>query len=304
MYKFYLSYWSGGYTTRYNRSQKPSSFLIDMTKLCTFLLKKHYGRVTLITDNYGKEFLKDCYFDEIRTDLNDLDDLLGDKITYNWALGKLYAYKKLAEQNEPFLHVDYDVFMFKPLPEYTHNQQILVQSDERVPCFRSAEHFLNDYGLNLFEEYVEHRHEFPKPIFDGELAGYNVGIFGGTNCKFIKQYAEKAINFTLDPKTHRLYRALRQNNEAAPALVTEQYYLAILAKKYNVPVSCLLPGPTLPECDEQATKLGYVHLCEKKQKPETRDLVRKLLKDAETIVNNKKEHHVKNLQTKFYGNFT
>jgi protein involved in ribonucleotide reduction len=296
MYKFYLSYWSGGYTTGYNKLKKPSPFLIDMVKLCSFLIRKHYGSpLVLLTDSYSKDLFKDCYhIDEIRTSLDELNEDLGDKITYNWAIGKLYAYKQIAEKNEPFLHVDYDVFLFKPLPDFILNKDLVVQNMEDYIFFGSKKTFLQSYNVYLFDEYVKNRHEFPHRLLNRNIFPYNVGIFGGTNCGFISQYANKAIEFTLDPQNNELCRALYQFNRSSPATFIEQYYLSVLAQKYNVPVFCLLEG-TGEDCDKQALKYGYTHLTLAKSESKVQDKVKELVKEIEILINQEKEHRAKNL---------
>jgi len=296
MYKFYLSYWSGGYTTGYDRLKKPSTFVIDMVKLSSFLIKKHYGSPPiLLTDSYSKDLFKDCYhIDEIRTSLDELNEDLGDRVTYNWAIGKLYAYKQIAQKNEPFLHVDYDVFLFKPLPDFILNKDVVVQNMEDYIFFGSKKKFLQAYNVYRFDEYVQNRHEFPYRLLDSNTFPYNVGIFGGTNCAFISQYANKAIKFTLDPKNNALCRALHQINPSSPATFIEQYYLSFLAKKYNVPVSCLLNG-NAEECDEQALKYGYTHLTLAKSELKVQTKVKELVKEIEILINQEKEHRAKNL---------
>lgn len=68
--------------------------------------KEIYNEIELVTDINGKHLLYDILelpYTNVVTKLDDLND-------YNhnlWALGKLYAYKL---QQEPFIHVDSDVF--------------------------------------------------------------------------------------------------------------------------------------------------------------------------------------------------
>lgn len=299
MYKFYLSYWSGGYVTQFNKSKKPSQLLFLMNKLCAYLIKKHYGRVILLTDDYGKQYLENCGFDSIETEtLNQLNDDLSDDFTQNWAIGKLYVYRELAKRNEPFLHVDYDVFLFNPLPEYALNQQVLVQSKEDSHFFSGLSNAKTNYGLDIFEQYVEHRHEFPK-IIDDSFCSYNVGVFGGTNLKFIESYANKAIKFTFDKKTKKLYRALFQRNKALPATFTEQYYLGVLAKKYNVPVTSLVPGQNLSEISKNATAMGFVHLCEQKHDPATKQRIKQMCEEIDILNERKKQKNAKVFQNEW-----
>src|SRR6266511_4158572 len=46
-----------------------------------------------------------------------------------WALPKIYTYSL---QNEPFLHIDGDVFLFKKLPESLLNSELIAQNKEEA----------------------------------------------------------------------------------------------------------------------------------------------------------------------------
>lgn len=69
--------------------------------------RKHYPDTWLYTDDAGARLLVDKLqlpFAHVCTDLNALDGYAPGW----WALSKLYAYR---QQTEPFVHLDYDVFL-------------------------------------------------------------------------------------------------------------------------------------------------------------------------------------------------
>ena len=257
MHKFYLSYWSGGYR------KTPDDFLIDMHKLCALFLNKHYGECYLITDSVSKDKFKNLPFKEITTELDEIKNVN----TENWALGKLLTYKILAERKIPFFHIDYDVFLLKKLPEHFLESDVLVQSIEKD--------VYGVYALDVIEKDIPTEYEF-NPNKD-DIA-YNVGIFGGTNLSFIKEYAEQGIRLTLDPRMTDLF--LKQstatkwdvNNPSpgfGPACTCEQYFLKVMSENKNVPITCLLPGSNHDKIvrERYSNEIGYVHLMSGKSKP-------------------------------------
>jgi len=71
----------------------------------------------MLVDGIGLEF------DRVSTSLNALD-------AHDpgwWALGKLYTYRA---QREPFVHLDNDVFLWRPLPERLASAPLLAQNPE------------------------------------------------------------------------------------------------------------------------------------------------------------------------------
>src|ERR1017187_9186373 len=75
--------------------------------------KCHLPETALYTDQVGADLLVDklgLKFAEVSTVL----DVLADEDPRWWALGKLRTY---ALQTTPFVHIDSDVFLWKPLPD-------------------------------------------------------------------------------------------------------------------------------------------------------------------------------------------
>src|SRR5690606_6540607 len=71
-------------------------------------LKKYYDEVELYTDDYGKKLLIDKLklpYNRVVLALNDLDSY----DTFLWTIGKIYTYML---QQDPFIHVDSDIFIW------------------------------------------------------------------------------------------------------------------------------------------------------------------------------------------------
>lgn len=247
--KIYMSYWCGGY------QKTPSELVLNMHKLAANYAVKHYGEVTLITDSKSKELFEteDSPFTSITTDLDVFDGLKNK----NWAIGKLYAYNMLAKRKEPFLHIDYDVFLLNPIRADYEESKVLVQSTET--------NVLKKYGLKQFYDNIgENTAGFTEPQEEDEA--YNMGIFGGIEYDFIEEYSQNSIDFCLNPKNEKTLDIMYKHQTWAPACISEQYYLWAFAKKCGIEVSQYLS----PGCDRtiegqmlmeiEAGKKGYVHL--------------------------------------------
>lgn len=244
----YLSYWSAGYRG------KPSDYLIDLHKVSAFLCKKHYGEVHLITDAHGAEELsKIKEFDSIEV----LDKLTDIPIEYGktWSLGKLVTYQHLAEKGKPFIHVDYDVFLFKRLPEDLENSACFAQNIEW-----GAYSF---YGVHKFKAAVKEQNIYAKNCF-ADYA-YNMGIFGGNDLDFLKEYAKSSVEMVLKEQDKPFWtREFKPEVDQMweNATTAEQWYLACCAMFFNKKIHCLFDRVDQYNCplEEDAKKLSYTHL--------------------------------------------
>ena len=97
------------------------SWVLSVDKAC-----EHYSPSALYTDSAGAGLLVDrigLCFDELHVVFDRLE-------AYDpgwWAAGKLCAYR---EQTEPFVHIDNDVFLWKPLPEVVTSAPVFAQNPE------------------------------------------------------------------------------------------------------------------------------------------------------------------------------
>ena len=239
--KFYMSYWSRGYRQSNNMI---SSHTLDMHKLSVFLIKKHYGECHMITDSVCKDYFTNIGFDSISTEL----DCISHIKTHNWALGKLFAYKILSEQNIEFAHIDYDVFLWKPFPEH------LLKSEVFVQCVEPDS--FDTYKLDIFNKCFANKHHIGN--ISKKDTAYNMGIFGGINIQFINEYANSAIQLTLDNK--ECFDEMATYSGYNVACLCEQYYLKVMSDKFGAKVKCLIEGMDPYKVEHEANLLGYTHL--------------------------------------------
>lgn len=239
--KPYLSYWGGGY------QKEPSEYVIDLHKLSTFLCKGHYGEVHLLTDSKSEKFFTNLNFDTI-TVLDQLDNI---PVDYQkvWSLGKLHCFNYLAKKNIQFLHVDYDVFLFKKLPEFINSANMFVQSMEKLFLY-PVEKMLRKCDFKNFSQK------------DMPAYAYNMGIFGGRDSEFIKGYTSSSIKFVLNDK-NKFFWLGYQDFSAHTAMLAEQWYLSCYAKKHQKKITPLfkrIDENTNQPFEEDCVKYGYTHL--------------------------------------------
>lgn len=249
-----MSYWSNGYYGA------PDEYMLDIHRLSVHLVNKHYGECHLITDSNSKKYFSELPFASISTEL---DSVAIQK--NNWALGKLHAYKFLSENNIPFCHIDYDVFLWKSLPEKFLQSEVFCQHKEERVYDLYTFYMMNQYKINThLIDKIPDRHE--------KTVAYNVGIFGGNNLEFIHKYSSSAIDFAIDKQNQECYDAISKLQGQAIPCITEQYYLYICSQKFNQNVQFLLNGK-MQEYESEASKLGYTHLIGYKNHPITKEAI-------------------------------
>ena len=235
--KIYLSHWTKG------KFKKGDEYTYKLFKLSSFFAKKSYGEVHLITDSDGAEELKDLRFDSIDLSLNALPD----DLRIAWSLGKIMAYKVIAEKGEPFLHIDNDIFLFKRLDSYFEDSEVLTQHLEYDT------HFF--YSASQFIDPLVNKYFFAEKTISTSA---NMGIFGGINLDFIKFFAEESLKMTLDPLNKKAIQQTYFNKNFTAACMIEQYYMSLLADIKNVPVTYLFHQ--YENYNEKAIEFGYTHL--------------------------------------------
>src|SRR5258708_5051285 len=126
---------NGGFKNKYY-------FLLSAT-LSFFSFKKNVpnAKFKLVTDDIGASMLIDelgLPYDEVDLKLNDVkaeSDI--------WSVGKLHAF----QQNEPFLHVDFDAYLFKPISKEILNGKIVVCNSEEN--YRIYNNILSEFKIGM-----------------------------------------------------------------------------------------------------------------------------------------------------------
>ena len=223
--------------------------------------RRHYPDTCLITDTPGAAWLVDqlgLRFAEVRVDLDDLTEQQSDW----WAMGKLCAY---AQQTTPFVHIDSDVYLWKPLPERLEQAALFAQNPEWHTSGRSFyrpewfEHWVGSRGGWLPEELTHYVHP------QGVLRAENCGILGGTRVDFITHYARQALDIIRHPSNRPLWPALEHKD--AHFVLIEQYFMAACVEFYRDRPGSELAGvaidylfPSQQAALRDAEQAGFTHL--------------------------------------------
>lgn len=148
-------------------------------------LRKYYDDVVLVTDKVGYDIL----VKRLHLPYTDTIVCLDELAKYNsnlWALAKIKAYSIF---DEPFIHVDGDVFVWDKFDDCLENHDLIVQNTETT----------TDYYRTMWNELRPFIDILPKAMakFDRNLShkAYNMGIFGGNDTSFIKDYCKQAFDF-------------------------------------------------------------------------------------------------------------
>ena len=113
--------------------------------LSCLLAKTYYGRVEFVTDELGYDLSSILKLPFTKTDVLSFKHV-DDKF---WAYGKLKAYEL---QEEPFLHIDNDVFLFRRFPKIIHQAPVVAEMLETNNIhYKNGEKIITDfYFINFF----------------------------------------------------------------------------------------------------------------------------------------------------------
>jgi hypothetical protein len=147
-------------------------------------LAKFY-EVELYTDQKGYEIL----INQLQLPYHKVHVVLDELNHYHkslWAMPKIKTYSL---QNEPFLHVDGDVFIWKAFSDELLSGDFISQNLEITTEY--YEEMWNDIYPNLvyvpaeMQDYISNKNNY----------AYNMGIIGGRNYEFFKKYAATSSDF-------------------------------------------------------------------------------------------------------------
>ncbi|MBQ9706100.1 MAG: glycosyltransferase family 2 protein, partial [Paludibacteraceae bacterium] len=151
--------------------------------LSCLTLRRLYDRVELYTDRAGYQLL----IEELGLPYTDVHVELDRMNAYPsalWAIGKIYAYSM---QQEPFIHVDNDVFMWNRLPRFVEEASLLAQNNEVGIAFNDVH--IRDV-LSKADVLPRCMSRIPDTCEEA-----NAGIIGGSDTDFFGRYARQAFEF-------------------------------------------------------------------------------------------------------------
>ncbi|HEY1938453.1 MAG TPA: DUF6734 family protein [Candidatus Angelobacter sp.] len=212
------SFWSRPYETQKGRPwRKPLHFFLAWG-LSLSLARRHCPDTVLVTDESGKQLLIDALglqFASVSTELECLHQCDPEW----WALGKLIAY---SIQNGPFVHLDNDVFLWKPLPQellqapvFAQCPEYFLRNSDRSSRDIEAAFAASKSTLPVEWEWAASRNDF---FFREE----NCGIVGGCRVDFLRHYAQTAAHLVMQPQ----YAPAWSHLPAKSNMAVEQFFLS------------------------------------------------------------------------------
>lgn len=257
------SFWSKPYQTRKNTGWYSDLHHLLAWGLSLQTASRHYPETVLITDRAGKRLLVDqlgLRFVHVSTELERLAHVDAGW----WALGKLVAYSL---QDRPFVHIDTDVFLWKPL------SREIVQSPVFAQC---PEFHTNDSKASLGEierTFGEHGGKLP---IEWEWARSreatyfredNCGVLGGLDWQFLRYYSGVALDLVMNPRNSLAWARL--SDKTRHNFSVEQFFLSACIDFHRchptspyrgVKVKHVFPS-VASACDiNAAARAGFTHL--------------------------------------------
>lgn len=216
--------WS--FWTKPFRADRQSYWFSEKHHLLSWILsferaRLYYPETILITDDDGAGMLVDGLGLEFKTVSTELNALQLHNPEW-WVLGKLYAYRM---QTQPFVHIDSDVFLWKPLPDQIVSASVFAQNPEYFT-------FGDDHSCYKPEVYMSTLESvngwLPDELKWSVSTQYNeamcCGILGGQHVDLIRHYAYSAIKMLEHPNNQNAFSLLEQ--KPFHSIMVEQYFVA------------------------------------------------------------------------------
>lgn len=257
------SFWSKPYHT-----SRRSVWLSETHHLLAWVLsletaRQHFAETALVTDRLGAHLLIDelgLKFDQVSTDL----DALEHHDPLWWALGKLYTYRA---QTQPFVHLDSDVFLWKPLPQRLTSAPLCAQNPEYFAVGASYyQPAMVEATIHCVNGWLPEVWRWQRSIGILQTA-VCCGIFGGHAIDFIHDYADLAIQLVEHPTNQLAWSLLSPSTERN--ILVEQYLLgcwiefhrSLSSSRYKaIDIEYLFSSLDTAFTPEQAERAGYTHL--------------------------------------------
>lgn len=198
-------------------------------------LRQHYDKVELVTDRLGKIILIDKLglpYTSVSVELNKIDRY-DDKL---WALGKLHTY---GMQQEPFLHVDSDIFIFRPFGKDIAMAPLAAQNREMSePTYNAT--------FTDIEKYFLYVPSYLKEAAQQEyLPACNLGIIGGRDIPFLQQYVAESFRF-LHENLDIINYLSNVIDLSGLNIMLEQAVFYHLARQHGKEITYLFPDNNIP----------------------------------------------------------
>lgn len=206
-----------------NEERSPSGYnsfedMCACLSLASNVAKKHFKKMELITNSYAASIFIDKLqlpFTTVKTEFDNWKHLP----QIFWGFGKVKSYQM---QDEPFCHIDGDVFMWDKLPNDMLDAKLIFQSCETP--------FISGYGWYVpLLSLADRLPVYPQIIKDNPVKmAFNCGICGANDLEIIQDWYKASSHYVLGeqnwPIIQRSSMAIHQN------LLHEQYFISSICK--------------------------------------------------------------------------
>lgn len=225
--KVVQTFWTGNKSLLENSFGwiNPQSHLMSWALSC-LSLKEHYEDVILYTDSNGYKVFAELLQLPYKDVIVQYDNLSCPEP--HWAYPKVVTYSL---QQEPFIHVDGDVYLPDRLSSEVEKAGLIAQNIEIGSSY--YKNMMNDVlqkGI-LLPDYLK------EELDKDSIGSYNAGVLGGNDLDFIKEYCQTAFhiiesNHLNDVDNHQI----NINNN----ILFEQILFYAISKIHNKPVTTIL----------------------------------------------------------------
>ena len=172
-----------------------------------------------------------------------------------WALSKIHTYSL---QEQPFLHIDSDAFIFQPFNSNLLSGELIAQNVEVA-----TDYYYYPEQKNLMQHFTFFppcvKRDFESGI---PIQAVNAGILGGHNVSFFHDYAVSALEYV-----QKNVDELKYVNASFFNVFVEQHLFYALAKERHIPVNVLFESiindngyKNLGDFHEVPFDKSYLHL--------------------------------------------
>jgi hypothetical protein len=269
------SFWPAPYRACSGRTWREPRHHLLAWGLSLGLAREHFDETVLVTDREGKALLVDrlgLQFDHVVTEL---ERLRGVDEGW-WTLGKLAAY---SVQDRPFVHLDTDVFLWRPLPAGLQTAAVVAQCPEWHKYGSGSSE--PGFGLHCDPRAVAarfERHGLEVPVewqwavsrFGHDSDRYreeSCGILGGNRVDFLRYFANAALAMVMDPAHAAVWGEIPHKD--GYNMLVEQFFLAACVDYHRYAPESAFRGVTtryvFESVDEAmrpeaAARAGFSHL--------------------------------------------
>jgi hypothetical protein len=252
---------------------------------------KLYGEenLVLVTDSFGKELFVERLgfkYGHVSTMLDQLDDF---EFTDFYHYPKILAYEYM---QEPFLHIDMDLVMFKPLPPQAIQSGVVIQNLEGDYLETPESRW--DAGCGYTPGWGDYSYAYtmltrapyiPEPLKNQAHLKIvaHLGIFGGRDLDFIKRFCSLARKFVEHEENQKYFKELTYLRLDMGIInkVIERALLASMLLDNNYSPYQVIPGSgyvdaNMTHLHKGFTDAGILHLMDAKSRP---DVIKPVIED-------------------------